>query len=54
MIYDDVLKQVWDDIDVEILAYEMPYQKHKVDYKNSVAGLWEMLISDDVEEDKSI
>eukprot|EP00438_Fugacium_kawagutii_P014503 Skav208988 [mRNA] locus=scaffold395:76378:79443:- [translate_table: standard] len=54
LMYGSVLKQVLDDIDVEILAYKMPYQKHKVNYKSIVAELWEMLISDDVEEDKFI
>ena len=54
LLYGCVLKQVIHDIDVEIIAYKVPYQTHKVDYKTIIDNLWQMLISDDVQEDKYI
>ena len=54
MMYGCILKQVIHEIDVEIIAYKVPYQKHKVDYKTIIDNLWQMLISDDAQEDKYI
>ena len=54
LLYGCVLKQIIHDIDIEIIAYKVPYQTHKVDYKTIVDRLWQMLISDDVQEDKYI
>lgn len=54
LLYGCVVKQVIHDIDIEIIAYKVPYQTHKVDYNAIIDSLPQMLISDDVKEDKYI
>ena len=54
LLYKLILKEVINDIDVEILYYKTPSQLHKCNHQEIINELWNMSISDDVDEDKYI
>ena len=52
--YGCILKEVIDDVDIDILCFKTPSQIHKCNHKEIIDELWNMSISDDIEEDKYI
>ena len=50
--YGCALKEVIDDVDIDIFCFKTPLQIHKCSHKEIIDELWGMSISDDIEEDK--
>ena len=54
ILYGSILKEVINDVDVEILYFKTPSQIHKCNHQEIIDELWSMTISDDIDEDKYI
>ena len=51
ILYGSILREVINDIDVEVLHFKTPSQNHKCNQQEIIDELWSMTISDDFEED---